>query len=136
MKKLVALFFCSVIILCGCSNNKLNVDKQSKNLNTYEMELTYNEDKTLTGKQRLEYVNNTDTNLNYLAFHLYPKAFTEGATYKPVTELNKDKAYPNGADYGDIDILSASVKNEKTDFSFSGADNNILKVGLINELEP
>ena len=136
MKKLVALFFCAVTILCGCADTKLNVEKQSKHLNTYEMELTFNEDKTLLGKQKLEYTNNTDTNLTYLAFHLYPKAFAEGATHKPVSELNKDKAYPNGVDYGDIDILSATVKNEKTDFSFDGADNNILKVGLINELEP
>lgn len=136
MKKIFLVFACCLVFLCGCGKNELNLNKESKNLNTYTMELTYNEDHTLIGKQKLSYVNKTDTTLKVICFHLYPKAFCEGAVNKPVTSLNSGKAYPNGVDYGDVDVLGASVDGKTTEFNLSGTDNNILNVNLTNELEP
>lgn len=136
MKKLIAVFSLCVCLLFGCGNPELNINKASKNLNTYTMELTYNTDHTLVGKQKLTYKNKTDTTLKYLCFHLYPKAFAEGAVNKPVSSLNSDKAYPNGVDYGDVDVISASVGGTTTQFSYNGTDNNILKVDLLNDVEP
>lgn len=136
MKKFLLLVVLCVTLLSGCGKGELNLNKLSKSLNTYTMNLTYNLDNTLDGTQELSYTNNTDTNLKVLSFHLYVKAFSEGAVNKPVSQLNSSNAYPNGVSYGDIQIISASVNNTQTQFDFSGTDNNILNISLINELEP
>lgn len=135
MKKLFLVLACC-FLLVGCASPKLDLKKESKNLNTYTMDLTYNEDHTLEGKQILRYCNKSDTTLNNISFHLYPKAFTQGAVNKPVGTLTKDKAYPHGEDYGDIDIKSASVNGKAVDFTYSGTDNDILNVGLTKKLDP
>lgn len=135
MKKLFLVLACC-FLLVGCASPKLDLKKESKNLNTYTMDLTYNEDHTLEGKQTLKYCNKSDTTLNNISFHLYPKAFTQGAVNKPVGTLTKDKAYPHGEDYGDIDIKSASVNGKAVDFTYSGTDNDILNVGLTKKLDP
>lgn len=137
MKKLFVIFAVCFIFLFGCGNNgELNIKKESESLNTYTMNLTYNSDHTLNGKQKLTYTNKTDTMLKKLCFHLYVKAFSEGAVNKPVSSINESKAYPNGVDYGDIVISKVCVDGKETDFNFSGTDNNILNVGLLKELEP
>lgn len=136
MKKVLLIFACCFLFLCGCGKSELNINKVSKDLNTYTMELTYNSDHTLIGKQKLNYKNKTDTFLKKLCFHLYPKAFAEGAVNKPVSTVNINKAYPNGVDYGDVEILSANVNGETSEFTYSGTDNNILNVTLLQELEP
>lgn len=135
MKKILVVFACCFLLM-GCSSVNLNIKKESKNLNTYTMNLTYNEDHTLEAKQTLKYCNKTDTTLNTLSFHLYPKAFTEGAVNKPVGTLTQDKAYPHGVDYGDIDIKSASINGKDTQFELTGTDNDILNVGLEKNLDP
>lgn len=137
MKKFLTLCVaCLTFLLCGCSSAELNLKKESKSLNTYTMDLTYNTDHTLVGKQKLCYTNKSDTNLKKLSFHLYAKAFSEGAVNKPVSTLNQSKAYPNGLDYGDIQITSALANGTTTEFIYSGTDNNILNVNLLSELEP
>ncbi len=137
MKKVYALFAFCLIFLFGCGGGaELNVNKPSKNLNTYTMDLVYNSDKTLDALQTLSYTNKTDTSLKYLCFHLYVKAFSEGAVNKPITSTSEDKAYPNGPDFGDIVINNATINGKVTEFEYTGVDNNILKVALLNELEP
>ncbi len=137
MKKLFIVFAMCFTLLAGCGNTgELNLKKESKNLNTYTMDLTYNSDNTLTGKQTLIYTNKSDVDLQHVSFHLYPKAFAEGAVNKPVTSANQSKAYPNGVSYGDIEILSSKVNGETSEHTFSGTDNDILNVGLKKELEP
>lgn len=137
MKKLLLVFALCFTLLAGCGNTgELNLKRESKNLNTYTMDLTYNTDNTLMGKQSLTYTNRSDVDLNHLSFHLYPKAFSQGAVNKPVTSANESKAYPNGVSYGDIEILASKVNGETTDHTLSGVDNNVLNVGLSNTLEP
>lgn len=137
MKKIVlVLVLCLSFVLGGCKTTELNLKKESKNLNTYTMDLKYNEDHTLLGMQKLNYTNKSEANLKQLCFHLYVKAFTKGAVNKPVSTLNENKAYPNGLDYGDIQITSAKVNGNQTEVNYSGVDNNILNVNLLSELEP
>ncbi len=137
MKKIIlTLVLCLSFVLCGCKNSELNLKKESKNLNTYTMDLTYNQDHTLVGSQTLNYTNRSEANLKYLSFHLYVKAFSKGAVNKPVSTLNESKAYPNGLNYGDIQINSAMVSGKTTEFDYAGVDNNILNVSLLSELEP
>ncbi len=137
MKKIVLMLTLCVLVLSGCTKSgTLNVEKQSKNFNTYTMDLTYNADNTLNGTQTLTYKNNADVDLTSLSFHLYVKAFTEGAVNKPVTSANSSKAYPNGPSYGDIEIISAKVDDQTADFVLEGTDSDILKVDLLGTLEP
>ena len=136
MKKLWMVSLLCVLFLFGCANAKLDVNKQSKQLNTYQMELTYTDDHMLSGNEVLNYTNRTDTTLSFLCFHLYPKAFSAGAVNKPVSTLNEKKAYPNGFSAGDIVINKVLVNGVEAEHEFNGVDNNILKVFLGFELEP
>lgn len=136
MKKLWMVCLLCVLFLCGCGNSQLNVESQSKKLNTYQMELTYTDDHMLKGSEVLSYTNRTDTTLSMLCFHLYPKAFSAGAVNKPVSTLNEKKAYPNGFSAGDIVINNVLINGVEAKHEFDGVDNNILKVHLGFELEP
>ena len=136
MKKLWMVGLLCVMFLFGCGNSNLDINKQSKQLNTYQMDLTYTEEHMLNGNETLTYTNRTDTTLSFLCFHLYPKAFSEGAVNKPVSTLNEKKAYPNGFSAGDIVINFAKVNGVDATFEYSGTDNNILKLFLGFDLEP
>ena len=137
MKKIWLLGAFCLLFLFGCGkSNNLDINKQSKQLNTYSMELTYSEDHTLNGKETIKYKNKTDTTLNHLCFHLYPKAFSAGAVNKPVSTLNEKKAYPNGFSAGDIVINKVLVNGSDATYDYDGVDSNILKVYFGFELEP
>ncbi len=137
MKRTIIVSFLCLIFLFGCgTKNNLDVETQSKSLNQYTMELQYNVDNTLLGNQTLTYINKTDTTLTKLCFHLYPKAFSEGAVNKPISVLNQNKAYPNGFNPGDIVINLVKVNNAEAKFDYCGTDNNVLNVYLGFELQP
>ena len=136
MKKFFSILLISVFFLAGCTAS-FSLDSVSKNLNTYEMVIEYNdEDKTLNASQTLTYINKTETNLNEIYFHLYPNNFNEGAVNKPVGVLSSQKAYPNGESYGNIEILSSSSNNENLSFTLDGIDKDFLKVSIPSPLAP
>lgn len=134
-----------VLIFTGCTSKTL-----SQNLTDYNLNLTLDtENKTITGTQKVNYLNNTDVTLDNIQFHLYPNAFREGAKISPVSLTNEHKAYPNGKSYGKIDIQSVKVSgmnctlklNEDDEINnpsylITGEDENILKVNLTKELYP
>ena len=134
MKKILVILFCcfSVFLLFGCDKD---VDVQ---FSTYDLDIVYDDyNKTLLGKEKLNYVNNSDSTLEYICFHLYPTAFKQGSR-QSVISLNEYKAcYYNGSSYGDIEIISVLNSDEESlNFEFCGDDENILKVFLSKELEP
>lgn len=132
---LVALLIC-IFALSSCSvESKLK--QASKNLSLYEMDLVFNDDtKSLFGSQNVEYVNNSNANLNQVLFHLHCNAFREGAKFKPVSDLNKENAFPNGESFGSIVIKNVAVNNKSVEFSVGGRDENILVVPLSATLYP
>lgn len=138
IKRLTLLIL--VVLICplffvACKSKSV-VDSVSKNLSTYNMDIVYNDDHTLNVSQELKYRNNSETILEEICFHLYPKAFTETATNQPVGALNINKAYPNGKSYGDIEISSVAIDNDNSDYFLAGVDSDILNVKLDEELEP
>ena len=136
MKKIFSILLISLLFLSGCKSN-LSLDSVSRDLDTYKMEIEYNdEEKYLSVQQNFEYKNRTDTTLTELYFHLYPNAFSEGAVNKPVGILSSEKAYPNGKSYGGINILSTSSKNSKLSHTVEGIDKDFLKVSLPKEIAP
>lgn len=137
-KKHLLLFLLPLLLLCttisGCKGD--NLSKVSKNLSTYTMDITYNEDHTISVKQNLEYRNQTDTSLDTLMLHLYPRSFRLGATSTVVSKLNHKKCYYNGNSYGDIEISSLKVNDLDKEIVLSGNDEDILKVALDSNLAP
>ncbi len=100
------------------------------------MDITYSDDHTISVKQNLEYRNQTDTSLDTLKLHLYPRSFRLGATSTVISKLNHKKCYYNGNSYGDIEISSLKVDDSDKDIILSGNDEDILEVDLDSNLAP
>lgn len=125
---------CLVIVFLSSTNE---VDKLAKKLTTYDITVEYNDiGKTLVCSQKVKYINNNDVVLNSLNFHLYPRAFSENAVNKPVSEFNFNKAYTNGFSEGNIKIENVCVNNQNVVVGYCGQDNDILIVPLREELYP
>lgn len=123
-----------VFLFAGCGEDE--VTKASKNLTTYNIDVTLNDDKTLTCSQTVEYRNNTNTTLDNIMFHLYPQSFRLGSTSSVVSSLNYKKCYYNGASYGDLNISCQKVNGKESTIEITGNDQDIANVKLDNSLHP
>ena len=132
----LAIFLIIAITLCTGCFDKNFVSKYSTNITEYNIELTLNNDNTLTGNQSVNYKNTSSSILNEVYFHLYPNAFSETAVNKPVSKLYEETAYPNGKSYGKIEILDVDCQNDDCNFSVENTDNDLLKVTLTTPLYP
>lgn len=127
---------CSSAIFVGCANDNF-VAKFSKNISEYNMEISLDEvNHKASVSQSVSYINNTDTSLSNVCFHLYPNSFKQGVSNKPVSVLYESKAYPNGASFGQIDITSVSVDGNSAQTTLEGTDKTILNVALPSEIYP
>ena len=131
---LVCICLLPMFAFCSCQNNLGDI---SKNLTNYNISVTFNdENKTLTGSESVDYVNNTDIVLDKLCFHLYPNSFKQGAKSKVVSGANFEKAYINGFSEGKIEINGVKVNKENIIAKITGDDDNILEVALVDPIYP
>lgn len=107
----------------------------SKNLNSYDIEISQNGD-AWTGKEKLCYTNKTGDALSSLKFHLYPKYFEEGGTDYVVAQTKVNEAYPNGIDYAKFDILRVLVDGIDIAVKYAGEMSGVLVVEFPNKLLP
>ena len=131
---LILIPLISLFIFSGCKKNDL--EKVSKNLSTYTMDIIYNDNHTIDVKQNLKYRNNNDTSLDNLKFHLYPNCFREGAKSTVVSTLNYDKCYYKGATFGSVEIKNVKVENEEKEIILEGEDEEILDIQFTSSLSP
>ena len=134
MKKyifIIVLVFVGLITFAACTNS-LSVAGEISEY-TQDLFLDY-ENKTLLGKQVVNYYNDSSDTLPMLKFHLYPNAFRENAKASVVSQANFERAYPNGKSYGKIDIKDVSHINNNLEFVIDGIDENILTVTLSEQL--
>ncbi len=127
----VLVVFCcfSTFSLTGC--RKSEVEKISKNLTSYAISADFDDElKQISATETIVFYNNTDSELEYLCFHLYPRAFRENAGVKPYTQLTSASCFPNGINFGDLLVLNVKVNAEKRDFELIGEDEDILKVNF------
>lgn len=124
---ILGIFFAFVLILGGCFN-KVNLNKISKKLSTYDIQLEYSSNNTVNATQTLNYLNNTGTTLNDIKFHLYATAFSEDATNKPVSTLNQNTAYPNGVNYGIYLVTKVMYNNSEIVPVYENTDKDILAI--------
>ena len=126
----LAVFVCiSTFSVGGCAKNE--VDKVSKNLTSYAISATFDDElKQITATEKIVFYNTTDSELEYLCLHLYPRAFREGAGVKPYTSLTSATCFPNGISFGDLVVLKVKVNAETRDFELIGEDEDILKINF------
>lgn len=129
----------AVIVFCSCVCSGCSLDrtlkKQAKKLNTYTMDINIDQsDMTAECYLRYEYTNRTDSVVDSFVFHLYPRAFREGATVKPYTSVSEARCFPNGISYGDIKINEVRLDDKNHDYFLIGEDEDKLEVKLNSEL--
>ena len=140
MKYFKRIAFTLALALCvsafaACDEGGL--ESISKGLSTYTIEARYNDEThTLTGNMRIDYVNNYDTELDSLAFHLYGTAYREDARFKPVAARDEASAYPDGKSYGGMRVTSVKVGEIDKTPVIAGSDGDILSVALSDKLLP
>jgi hypothetical protein len=132
----IAAVVLSLILIFKKGSTDANLNHISKDLNTYNMELKYNNDHSLNGNEKLNFTNRTDAVLNILCFNLYASAFKEGAVNKPVSAINVENAYPNGYSFGGIEILGVKINDKQSTYVLEGVDKNVLKLALDKALYP
>ena len=138
MKKILVFLFSFALILStfGCKK-KDDIDKLSKNLTSYEINLDVNcETKKVTANQTIEYVNNTNNILKFVKFHLYPQFFEEGATEYVISQTHMNTAYPNGLSFAEFNIDRVKVGNKDKEIVYENEFDSILVVQLNSSLMP
>ena len=138
MKKIFVFLFSFALILStfGCKK-KDDIDKLSKNLTCYEINLDVNcETKKVSANQTVKYVNNTNNILKFVKFHLYPHFFEEGATEFVVAQTHMNTAYPNGMSFAEFNIDRVKVGNIDKAIVYENDYNSILSVELNSSLMP
>ena len=138
MKKFFAILLSFVFIfgLSACKKTD-SIVKLSENLSTYNLDIDFNtETKTANIKQNLNYINNTQSILKTIKFHLYPQFFEEGATSYVVSNTKMNEAYPNGISYANFEISKVCVENADKHIVYENDFNSILCVELNSSLLP
>lgn len=128
MKKL----FCTLIVvalailpLVACSSDELG-----KGLTEYTITASLDEEtRTITAEMCVDYVNDTESELSELAFHLYGNAYREGAKHSPIAQNDISSAYPNGLSYGYMTVSEVSGNNGSLDFTLD-ENNDVLIVSI------
>ncbi|MDR2090625.1 MAG: M1 family metallopeptidase [Clostridiales bacterium] len=101
----------------------------------YSLSLTLDSDAmTLRAAAKIDYKNNTGAELDNIKFNLYANAFREGAAVKPYFESDVNSAYPDGVNYGGMEIKSVRAEND-LQYSVSGKDKNVLDAKLDKPLK-
>lgn len=130
----VTLTIILVMILYGCKSKSI-LKRASKGLNSYTLSATYcDTEHTINATEKVNYTNKTGDALSYICFNMYGTAFSEDAKIWPYTTLNAKKCFPNGLNYGDMEVSSVRVNAVDASFSIVGLDNNALKVDFSNLL--
>lgn len=132
MKKLLCLaiaicFILGTAALAACSAKK-------EPCSAYDISVSYDSEAgTLSGREEFTFYNSYENELPELKFNLYGNAFREGASYKPVSDSFKARAYYAGESYGKMEI--SAVENCAS-WSVGGEDENILIVTLNEPVYP
>lgn len=127
MKKLFVSVLAVVIIalpLVACN------DELGEGLTEYTICATLNEqERTVTADMSVDYVNDTESELSELAFHLYGNAYREHAKHFPISQSEISVAYPNGLSYGYMTVSDiADSKGNALEFTVD--ENDVLSVAI------
>lgn len=116
---ILALIILSVTLLGGCFN-----ERQVKNAN-YKMDLAY-ADGAIIGTLNFTYKNLNEEPISTLKFNLPASAFSKENHEKAVAKQYENKAYYDGLNYGNTEILS--VKTGNTSIKYTLEESNMVLV--------
>lgn len=126
----------AILFLVLCSVSFFACKEQKENRTKYDITCSLDENYVLTGAEKVSFYNDKDNSFKSLKFNLFANAFREGAKYSPVSAQYYHSAYPNGLNYGEIEIVSCKNGEEGLNFSVCGEDENVLEVFLEKEVFP
>lgn len=115
-------------LFVGCGKTEKN------KVSSYQIEVSYDGENSVKGKESVIYQNNSDNALSFLQFNLFANAFKNKDSV--VTVAEEERAYYNGESVGDIQILSVKSGGENLTYTFDGDTQEIMKVSLLNEIYP
>ncbi len=128
MKKLfIAILTAALIVLplVACSPSQLG-----DGLTEYEIDATLDaENRLLNAKMKVDFVNETQSELDKICFHLYGNAYREGAAVSPISAGDISSAYPDGLSYGHMTVSKVTDGSGK-ELEFSTDENDILTVAV------
>lgn len=105
------------------------VNEAARACNTYSIDAEYDDEKKeITAYQKVLVKNIYGNKTDSLYFHLYPRAFREGASVKPYTSLNQGKCFSNGESFGNLNISYLAVDGEEKNVIYAGEDENVVQV--------
>lgn len=122
MKKLISIFLAaaaafSVLSLSSC--------KEETGIGKYVADFTF-DGKTVSGSLSYTFTGISED----IKFNLYANAYREGAKYFVAAETDMPKAYPDGVNYGGIDVSNVTLNGKNADYQLIGEDLNVLDVSL------
>lgn len=138
MKRFFVFLLATLLIFpfSACSK-KEDLNTISNNLTTYEISLNLDcENKQVEAKQTVNYVNNTNSILKTIKFHLYPQFFEEGATKFIVASNQMNDAFPNGLSFANFDVKKVEVDQIVKPVVYENEFDDILSVELNSSLVP
>ena len=126
----VLLAALAIFILSACNTDTMLI-RAAKDATNYSITAIYNDDtKMLYASQTVDYRNSSGQTINSLYFHLHPNAYREDAVHRPVNELQKERAYPNGFSEGTIIVKDTKINGKTANSVVGGKDKNLLIVTL------
>ena len=132
--KRILCFLLSAVCLVALAFGASGCKKSAGRTCAYEITAEYvPETSTLTAMMKVEYKNTTENEISALKFNMYPNAYRESASYKPVSPVYSSAAYYDGKSYGGMEI--SSVDGAKN-WEVTGEDENILCAYLEESLFP
>lgn len=131
-------FYSAVILLVtGITFAQQNYFQQEVN---YRINVTLNDSThELHAYEKIEYINNSNTSLNFIYFHLWPNAYKNNQTAlaKQLLSLGETKMYfAKPEDLGYIDSLNFMVDGKIAKWEFDPVHIDICKVFLAEPLAP
>ncbi len=131
------IFLISLLLsLCGCSDYG-QLTKASKNLSAYNLDVKIDDiNMQLLCNQEVDFINNYSVLLDKVCFNMYAAAYREDAEIVPYTSANQGKVFPNGVNFGGIEIKTVLISGQDADYKIVGQDNNALEVKFGKSLEP
>lgn len=115
----VFVFATCLLVFLGCDSQNSNPrTKAGQDLtNVYINANLIEESHTVEVEQTTSFINSSDNTINEIVFFAYANAYKEGAM--PVSKSVENEAYPNGKNYGGVDIESITVGAKTVTANFS-----------------
>ncbi len=144
MKRILSYLCCVVILLvsvvvvgCNGCNGCSGCNGCGKDSDRSKYNITCSFDgNLLTATQDFSFYNQYENSFSSLKFNLFPNAYREGAKHSPVLAQHLSLSYPNGINYGNIEISSVTQEEKALEYKICGEDQNVLEVFLLEEVFP